>query len=112
MRRMVKAGRAVKYDPKDPRHADLPDDYLADAARISTPIMFVTGDRNRVFTDSNVVSHKILSELAPGLHELEVLPGYGHQDPIMGKNAFRDVFPQMIAFLKKHSLHRAPGGTR
>jgi pimeloyl-ACP methyl ester carboxylesterase len=112
MRRMVKAGRAVKYDPKDARHADLPDDYLANAAQVGTPIMFVTGDRNRVFTDSNVVCHKTLSEITPGLHELEILPGYGHQDPIMGKNAFRDVFPQMIAFLKKHSLQRASGGTR
>jgi pimeloyl-ACP methyl ester carboxylesterase len=109
---MVKAGHAVQYDRNDPRHAVLPADYLTNAERIRTPVLFLTGDRNRVFTDSNVVCHKVLSERAPGLHELEILPGYGHQDPIMGKNAYRDVFPQVIAFLKKHSLQRDPGGTR
>jgi len=109
MRRMVRAGRAVQYQPGDPRHADLPADYLEHAADIRTPVLLVTGDRNRVFTDSNVVCHQVLSEAAPGLHELAVIPGYGHQDPIMGKNAYRDVFPQMIAFLKKHSIQRDSG---
>jgi pimeloyl-ACP methyl ester carboxylesterase len=112
MRRMVRAGRAVRYDPADPRHAGLPADYLEHAADVRTPVLFVTGDKNRVFADSNIVCHQVLSEAAPGLHELAVIPGYGHQDPIMGKNAYRDVFPQMIAFLKKHSIQRHTGGAR
>ncbi|HEU5157848.1 MAG TPA: alpha/beta fold hydrolase [Streptosporangiaceae bacterium] len=101
MRKMVRAGRAVRYKPGDPRHACLPADYLEHAADIRTPVLFMTGDKNKVFRDSNVVCHKVLSEMVPGRHELAILPGYGHQDPIMGKNAYRDVFPQMIAFIKR-----------
>jgi pimeloyl-ACP methyl ester carboxylesterase len=99
----VRAGRAVQYEPGDPQHAELLADYLEHAADIHTPVLFITGDKNRVFSDSNVVCHKVLSEMTPGQYELAVVPGYGHQDPIMGKDAHRDVFPHMIAFLKKNA---------
>ncbi|TDD82280.1 alpha/beta fold hydrolase [Actinomadura rubrisoli] len=99
--KMVRAGRAVKYKPGDPRHAALPNDYLAGAADVTTPILFLTGDRNHVFTDSNIVCHHVLEAITPGLHELEVIPGYGHQDAFMGANAAADVFPQVLDFLKR-----------
>jgi pimeloyl-ACP methyl ester carboxylesterase len=100
---MVRAGRAVRCDPRDPRHRDLPDDYLANAARVTTPILLLTGDRNRVFTDSNIVCHRVLSDIAPGRTELEILPGYGHVDPIVGKHAHVDVFPRIAQFLKRQA---------
>ncbi|MCW2937221.1 MAG: AB-hydrolase associated lipase region [Actinomycetia bacterium] len=99
--RMVEAGHVVKYDPADSR---LPDDLLANAAEIETPILFLTGDRNHVFTDSNIVCHRLLDAAAPGRHQLEILPGYGHVDPFMGKEAYRDVFPRIVAHLDKHSV--------
>ena len=40
------------------------------------------------------------NELAPGRHELEILPGYGHFDPLTGKNAHLDVFPKVVDFLQ------------
>lgn len=98
---MVKAGRAVKFDRRDPAHADLPADYLAGAKAVSTPILFLTGDRNHVFTDSNIVCHRLLEAVAPGLHELAILPGYGHQDPFMGADVATEVFPQVLDFLKR-----------
>ncbi|MES9539880.1 alpha/beta fold hydrolase [Actinomadura sp. NPDC000600] len=98
---MVKAGRAVKHRPRDPRLAALPDDYLSRAATVTTPILFLTGDRNHVFTDSNIVCHRTLEKITPGLHELAVLPGYGHQDPFMGAAADAEVFPQVVDFLKR-----------
>ncbi|MFI0419895.1 alpha/beta fold hydrolase [Spongiactinospora sp. 9N601] len=101
--KMVRAGRAVKCDPEDLRHAALPDDYLERAAEVSTPILFLTGDRNNVFTDSNIVCHRILDRAAPGRHELQLLPGYGHIDPIIGKNAHIDVFPRMVDFIKRQA---------
>jgi cholesterol oxidase len=101
--KMVRAGHAVKYDPGDRRHRDLPDDYLAWAARVTTPILLLTGDRNRVFADSNIVCHRVLSKISPGRHELEVLPGYGHLDPIVGKDAHLDVFPRIGQFLKRQA---------
>ncbi|MDF5757118.1 alpha/beta fold hydrolase [Spongiactinospora sp. TRM90649] len=101
--KMVRAGRAVKCDAADPRHAELPLDYLERAAEVTTPILFLTGDRNHVFTDSNIVCHRILEKAAPGRHELEILRGYGHIDPIIGKNAHVDVFPRMAAFIKRQA---------
>lgn len=102
VRRMVEAGAAVKYDPADPRFHALPDTYLQNAADIATPVLFVTGENNRVFTDSNIETHKRLDAVAPGRHELHVFPNYGHQDVFMGKNAHQDVFPRMAEFLDRH----------
>ncbi|OLT20428.1 alpha/beta hydrolase [Actinomadura sp. CNU-125] len=99
--KMVEAGRAVRYAPRDPRHAGLPVDYLAGAAEVTTPILFLTGDRNNVFTDSNIVCHRTLESIAPGVHELEILPGYGHQDPFMGKESHAEVYPRVLDFLKR-----------
>jgi len=99
--KMVRAGHAVKYD--DRRHLDLPDDYLANAGKVTTPLLLLTGDRNRVFTDSNIVCHQVLSKAMPGPCELEILPGYGHLDPIVGKDAHLDVFPKIGQFLKRQA---------
>jgi lysosomal acid lipase/cholesteryl ester hydrolase len=102
--KMVNAGRAVKYDPSDPAMAALPDDYLSGAAEITTPVLLTTGDTNRVFADSNIECWKRLESVAPGRHELEVIPGYGHQDVFMGKNVAYDVFPRMLDFIKRQAV--------
>jgi cholesterol oxidase len=106
IRKMVRAGKVTKYDARDPRHAELPDDFLARIGEISTPVLLMTGDHNRIFTDSNAVCHELLSRAAPGRHEFAMLPGYGHIDPIMGRNAHVDVFPKVLAHLSKHSAER------
>jgi pimeloyl-ACP methyl ester carboxylesterase len=103
MHKMVKAGHAVRYDGT---HSPLPADYLAKAGDIKTPMLFLTGDHNHVFTDSNIVCYEALSKLNPGLHELEILPGYGHVDPFIGRNAHIDVFPRILSHLNKYSLER------
>lgn len=100
--KIVRAGRAVKFDPAHPEHRHLPDDYLASAERVKTPVLFLTGDQNRVFADSNIACHRILNQRVPGLHELEIIPGYGHIDPLIGRAAHRDVFPRIVDFLKRH----------
>ena len=97
---MVRAGRAVKYDPANRAHDELPDDYLAHAAEVRTPTLLMTGADNRVFGDSNVACHATLEGLAPGRHRLAVLPGYGHQDVFMGKDAARETFPVIREFLE------------
>jgi pimeloyl-ACP methyl ester carboxylesterase len=101
--KMVRAGHAVKCDPGDPRHRDLPDDYRAEAAQLTTPMLLLTGDRNRVFADSNIACHQLLEKIAPGRSELEILPGYGHVDPIVGQSAHTDVFPRIGEFLKRQA---------
>lgn len=101
--KMVNAGRAVKYRPGEARYASLPDDYLSRASDVRTPVLLTTGDHNRVFTDSNIVCWRALEEAAPGRHELEVFPGYGHQDVFMGKNVHQDIFPRMVDFIKRRA---------
>lgn len=103
--KMAKACHVVRFDPNDRRLTRLPADYMTNLDKITTPILFLAGDHNRVFTDSNVFCHELLSKAVPDLHELAILPGYGHLDPIVGKNAHKDVFPKIVAFLKKHSVH-------
>lgn len=102
--RMVTSGhRAVKFDPGNPRYAALPDDYTGNVADISTPMLLMQGQDNRVFADSNIHCHDMLEKLVPGRHRLHVVPGYGHQDIFMGKNVATDVFPHLISFLREHS---------
>ncbi len=101
VRKQVRAGRAVKYS-HDPKYAALPDDSFTYAREIETPVLFMTGADNRVFTDSNIVCHKRLESIVPGRHELHVFPGYGHQDPFMGDRVDRDIFPRLLEFIEKH----------
>ncbi|HXS67069.1 MAG TPA: alpha/beta fold hydrolase [Streptosporangiaceae bacterium] len=101
--KMVRAGHAVRCDPQDKRHADLPDNYLAKASEVTTSLLLLTGEHNRVFTDSNIVCAQKLAGTMPGQCELAILPGYGHLDPIIGKNAHLDVFPRIAEFLKRQA---------
>jgi pimeloyl-ACP methyl ester carboxylesterase len=102
--KMVRAGKAVKYNPADPAHRTLPDDYTVDVERVETPVLYLTGDRNNVFADSNIVGHRLLNERVPGRHELEIIDGYGHVDPFIGKNAHMDVFPRIVDFIKRNGV--------
>jgi cholesterol oxidase len=101
--KMIKAGGAVKYDPKNRKLDRLPNDYFEYAKEIETPVLFMTGAANRVFTDSNVYCFNRLEKLVPGRHELHVFPNYGHQDVFMGKTNHVDIFPRLLQFLNKHS---------
>lgn len=112
VRKMVKAGGAVKYDPNDPKYGKLPNNYFQYALDIETPVLFMTGESNRVFADSNVYCYQKLEKLVPGRHELQVFPNYGHQDVFMGKSNHVDIFPRLLEFLNKHSRLRPATGER
>ena len=101
--KMVWSGnRAVKYDPSNPLHDPLPDDYFQYAEEIKTPILFVTGRQNYVFSDSNIVCYKRLKRFAGDRNELHVFDGYGHQDVFMGKDVASDIFPRFLDFFAKY----------
>lgn len=102
VRKMVEAGsHPLKYEPHRPDLATLPDDYWVNARDIATPILFTTGEHNRVFADSNIVNHRRLLDLGCAQHELHIYPGYGHQDVFMGKDVARDCFPAMLDFMRR-----------
>lgn len=97
--KMVQAGQAMKYHRDDPNYDRLPNNYFRNAPDIETPVLFMTGEANHVFANSNIVCFDRLEAMVPGRHELWVVPGYGHQDPFMGKDVARDVFPGIDTFL-------------
>ncbi|MBB5916608.1 cholesterol oxidase [Nocardia transvalensis] len=101
--RMIEAGRAVKYHPDDPTYARLPDDYLAGAAAVATPVLMLESELNRTFPGSNPIWFRRLEELRPGLQELETIVGYGHMDSLAGRYAHVDVYPRIADFLKRMS---------
>jgi cholesterol oxidase len=101
--KMVRANNtAVKYDVHNPKYSMLPDDYLQSAGDIKIPVLFVTGERNNIFRDSNIVCYERLEKIVPGRHELHVFSNYGHQDVFMGKDVHVDIFPRLLEFLDKH----------
>lgn len=103
VRKMVMSGNtAVKYNKSDPRVKSLPNNYFKYARDIETPVMFMTGEENHVFTTSNIETYRRLEAIVPGRHELQVFSGYGHQDVFMGKNVHQDIFPTLLEFLKRH----------
>jgi alpha/beta hydrolase fold len=94
--RSIRAGRIVAVEG----HRALPADVLAVPPGTDARIVFVTGRDNRCFLpESQARSFEYFNRLRPGVHSLLVLPGYGHLDVFIGRNAWKDVFPRLIAAL-------------
>lgn len=103
LRKMALAGRPVKLRPGDSKYGRLPDDYLAGAGGIRTPILLLTGEENGMWGQANVVCHELLArQLGREQVSLRVIPGYGHQDVFIGRSAALDVFPIIADFLNAH----------
>lgn len=81
--------------------------YRDGLSRLNMPILFMTGTENRIFLDSNVAAHEMLSKQTSDTNraqrELFLAEGYGHQDTLMGKNVHKDVFPRFLEFLKRNT---------
>ncbi len=100
--KMVNAnGDAIQMFPEDARYTSLPKNYMQEAKNIETPVLFMTGQDNKVFTDSNIVCYEKLNKERPDFHQLHVFPEYGHQDVFMGKNNDKDIFPRLLTFLEE-----------
>ncbi|PJZ75926.1 alpha/beta hydrolase [Leptospira neocaledonica] len=104
IRKAVGRKAMIKYTPTDSRYNSLPNNYLDKASEVKTPVLFMTGDQNKVFKDSNIIAYETLNRLNPGnKNELFIAEGYGHQDTLMGKKSDKDVFPRIVEFLRKNS---------
>lgn len=93
------------------RHGHLVDDkdkevYMPNMAEIlkDIPIFVLSGEKNATWIpESTEKSFNYLAEKnGPKNIERYVAPGYGHLDPIFGKNAYKDTFPVFLKFLEKH----------
>ena len=67
-----------------------------------SPVLFITGQDNHIFKDSNLIAYDRCNAAAPGIHEKHVFANYGHQDTFMGKTCHIDIFPRLLEFLNKH----------
>jgi hypothetical protein len=98
MGRCVRKGHLVRYDDL-PR---LPADYAAGEPLTDARFVFFAGKMNRCFLpESQIQSHAFFSRFRRNYHSLHILSGYSHLDIFMGRNAARDVFPQMVAELER-----------
>jgi pimeloyl-ACP methyl ester carboxylesterase len=94
----LSAGHLVSYDGGP----DVPADPIAAGLRTDARFAFFTGAMNRCFLpESQQRSFAWLDAQRPGYHSLHVIPGYGHLDIFMGKNASRDVLPLIVQELDR-----------
>ena len=75
----------------------LPEDVVEQPPQTDARVAFLTGELNRCFLpQSQVRSFEYFDRHRKNYHTLNVLPGYGHLDIFMGKNAATDVFPLIL----------------
>jgi len=93
IRKCVRAGGLISVDG----NAELPRNFVAQPPKTDARFVFFTWLENRCFLpESQERTFKWFDRHQPGRHAIHELPGYSHLDVFMGKNAGRDVFPQMI----------------
>ena len=98
MRRCVDAGSLVSVED----YPELPRNFTAQRPQTEARFTFFAGRKNVCFLpESQERTMRWFDEHEPGRHRLVELPEYGHLDVFMGKNAARDVFPQMLAELER-----------
>ncbi len=92
--RMIHTGRSVDRHGRDV--------YLPHVERLAYPILFLAGDRNRIFLPgTSARTLRWLQEANdPTLYRRVVLQDYAHLDGFIGRNAARDVFPHMLEQLE------------
>ena len=94
----VKAGPLVSVEGRP----ELPQSFVAAPPETDARFSFVTGGLNNCFLPSSQErTFAYFERLEPGRHSLHIVPGYGHLDGFIGRDAERDVFPMLIEELAK-----------
>lgn len=92
---MVRKGHVTSFSGEDI--------YLPHPERMAIPITFISGAKNKCYLpESTELTFEYLRKANdPDLYERFVIPNYGHIDCIFGENAVKDVFPTILAGLKR-----------
>jgi hypothetical protein len=81
---------------------ELPENFVAREPSTEARFAFFAGENNRCFlAESQQRTFDFFSTWRKGYHTLRILPNYGHLDVFIGKNASRDVFPQIAEELER-----------
>ncbi len=100
LRSVELAHTMMRFNDNDGRYDALPKNALDNAGKIEAPLMLLSGSDNRFWFDSNKICHEILTARYPQLDVRYVeVPGYGHLDTFIGRNAALDVFGPIVDFL-------------
>ncbi len=94
----VDAGHLLSVDGRP----ELPESFVDQEPKSDARFSFITGGLNNCFLpESQRRTFEYFERIAPGHHTLHVVPGYGHLDVFVGKNADKDWFPLIINELDK-----------
>jgi hypothetical protein len=98
MAECVRQGHMVAVEGR----AGLPSDFTAQPPATDARVAFFAGVNNLCFLpESQRRSYDWFDAHHPAYHSLHILPGYGHLDVFMGRNAARDTFPLIEAELSR-----------
>ncbi|MEU4997076.1 alpha/beta fold hydrolase [Streptomyces sp. NPDC021622] len=90
----------LRFNDADGRYDALPKNALDNAGKYEAPLLLLSGSDNRFWYDSNKLCHEVLSSRYPDMDVRYVeVPGYGHLDTFIGRNAALDVFGHIVDFL-------------
>ena len=83
--------------------ADGEDVYLPNLDRLAFPIAFLHGAENEVFLPrgTETTYDRLRARFGKELYSYHPIPGYGHVDCLIGRNAVLDVYPLVLAQLER-----------
>ena len=94
----VELGHLVSVE----RRSELPVSFVDQRPKTDARFAFITGGSNNCFLPiSQKRTHEWFEGFEPGRHSLHVVPGYGHLDVFVGRNAHKDYFPFIVGELDK-----------
>jgi hypothetical protein len=98
MAQCLRKGRLVSVEG----FPQLPADFVAQPPRTGARFAFLAGERNLCFlAESQQRTYDFFQQQRKDYHSLHVLPGYGHLDVFIGKDAASDVFPIILEELDR-----------
>jgi hypothetical protein len=98
MARCLRGGRLISVEG----FPELPADFTAQPPRTDARFAFMAGEQNVCFlAESQQRTYDFFQQQRKDYHSLQVLPGYGHLDVFIGKNAANDVFPIILEELDR-----------
>jgi len=81
---------------------ELPANFIAQEPQTTARFAFLAGVNNRCFlAESQRRTFDFFNSWRSGYHSLRLIPNYGHLDVFIGKDAARDVFPQIAEELER-----------
>ena len=78
--------------------ADGNDIYMPNFNKLAIPITFIHGELNQMFEPKSTLTtyNKLVETNGSKLYQRFIIPGYGHNDCMYGKNTATDVFPHIL----------------